>query len=155
MKLTLMVVGKTSPGYLQDGIDEYIKRLEHYINFEFRVITTGRGNRNIENLTGKEIAKIFSATGTGREICLLDEKGKQLSSRELAGFLEKKMASGLKELIFLIGGPYGFPGEFYKSAESILSLSKMTFSHQMVRLLFMEQLYRAFTILNGEPYHHD
>ena len=155
MKLTLMVIGKTDPDYLQEGIEEYSKRLGHYINFEFRVIPFNRNKRISDDLSAKEITKIISALGSGRELCLLDEKGKQFSSREFAIFLEKKMASSLKELIFIAGGPYGFPEEIYKSAGSIISLSKMTFSHQMVRLLFLEQLYRAFTILKGEPYHHD
>ncbi len=150
-----MVIGRTDSGYLQKGIDDYSERLGHYVNFEIRTIPFSRNNRNGDKLANRDILKFLTASGQGREVVLLDEKGKQLSSRDFSTFLEKKMQSGLKEIIFLIGGPFGFSDEVHEQAGTELSLSKMTFSHQMVRLLFLEQLYRAFTIIKGEPYHHD
>ena len=157
MKVTLLVIGKTDAGWLAEGISEYIKRLNHYIQFEIEVIADIRKNKNCsveqqKNMEGELILSRFSA---GKEIHLFDEKGKMFTSKELAKFLEKKMASGLKELVFVIGGPYGFSEKVYENAASLVSLSKLTFSHQMVRLLCVEQLYRAFTILKGEPYHHE
>jgi 23S rRNA (pseudouridine1915-N3)-methyltransferase len=112
-------------------------------------------NLGVENQKKREGELILSKKSVGKEIHLFDENGKTLSSRELAKFLEKKMLSGLKELVFVIGGPYGFSNEVYKNASSKISLSRLTFSHQMVRLICTEQIYRALTILKGEPYHHD
>lgn len=157
MKLTLLVIGKTDAGWLAEGIGEYVKRLNHYIQFEIEVIPDVKKSKNtgIEQQKLMEGDLILLRNQPGKEIHLFDEKGKMLSSRELAQFLEKKMASGLKELIFVIGGPYGFSTKVYENSASSVSLSKLTFSHQMVRLLCVEQLYRAFTILKGEPYHHD
>jgi 23S rRNA (pseudouridine1915-N3)-methyltransferase len=157
MKITLLVIGKTDAAYLKEGMDEYVKRLKHYVNFNIEIIPDIKKvkNRNVENQKIREGDLILSKKLAGKEIHLFDEKGKMLSSRELAVFLEKKMLSGLKELVFVIGGPYGFSSEVYKKATSKISLSKLTFSHQMVRLLCTEQIYRAFTILKGEPYHHD
>lgn len=157
MKVTLLVIGKTDSGWLAEGISEYVRRLNHYIQFEIEVIADVKKNKNCsveqqKNMEGELILSRFSA---GKEIHLFDEKGKIFTSKELAKFLEKKMASGLKELVFVIGGPYGFSEKVYENAASLVSLSKLTFSHQMVRLLCVEQIYRAFTILKGEPYHHD
>jgi len=154
MKVTLVVIGKTDSEYLQKGIDEYTKRVNRYVNFEMKIIPVNKGRTN-DDVAEKEILKLFSATGQGKEILLLDENGKQPTSIEFSTLLEKKMVAGLKELIFITGGPYGFSEEIHNQAgNNKLSLSKMTFSHQMVRILFLEQLYRAFTILKGEPYHH-
>ena len=150
-----MVIGKTDSGYLQKGIDEYSGRIGHYINFEIRTLPYSKNNRNGDDLANRDVLKVLSNQGQGREIILLDEKGKELTSKEFSAFLEKKMLSGLKELVFFIGGPFGFTEEVRDLAGTRLSLSKMTFSHQMVRLLFVEQLYRAFTILRGESYHHE
>jgi 23S rRNA (pseudouridine1915-N3)-methyltransferase len=157
MKITLLVIGKTDSAYLTQGINEYIKRLNHYINFEIEVIPDLKKSKNMsidqqKNLEGE---LILAKNLLGKELHLFDENGKMFTSRELAGFLEKKMASGLKELVLLIGGPFGFSSKVYENAVSKISLSKLTFSHQMVRLMCVEQLYRAFTILKGEPYHHD
>jgi 23S rRNA (pseudouridine1915-N3)-methyltransferase len=157
MKITLLVIGKTDAAYLNEGLNEYLKRLKHYVNFEIVVIPDIKKAKNlgVENQKKREGELILSKKSVGKEIHLFDENGKTLSSRELAKFLEKKMLSGLKELVFVIGGPYGFSNEVYKNASSKISLSRLTFSHQMVRLICTEQIYRAFTILKGEPYHHD
>lgn len=157
MKITLLVIGKTDAAYLKEGLNEYLKRLKHYVNFKIEVIPDIKKvkNMSVENQKKREGELILSKKSAGKEIHLFDEKGKILSSRELALFLEKKMVSGLKELVFVIGGPYGFSDEVYKNASSEISLSRLTFSHQMVRLICTEQIYRAFTILKREPYHHD
>jgi 23S rRNA (pseudouridine1915-N3)-methyltransferase len=157
MKVTLLVVGKTDTKYLRDGIDQYERRLKHYINFGIKIIPDIKSTKNTtEQLQKiKEGKLILSKISAGNEIHLFDEKGKMFTSGEFAAFLQKKMVQGLKELIFVIGGPYGFPEEVYEKATSKISLSKMTFPHQLARLLCIEQIYRAFTILNGEPYHHD
>jgi 23S rRNA (pseudouridine1915-N3)-methyltransferase len=157
MRLTLLVVGKTDDKYLQDGIARYKKRLKHYIDFRLEIIPDikkgKKPNTNLQKIREGEL--ILAKQGPAKELHLLDEKGKQLSSKQFAEFLQKKMASGIKELVFVIGGPYGFSDEVYKQAVSKISLSKMTFSHQLARLLCIEQFYRAFTLLKGEPYHHD
>jgi 23S rRNA (pseudouridine1915-N3)-methyltransferase len=157
MKITLLVIGKTDAAYLNVGINEYVKRLNHYINFNIEVIQDlkKRKNLSVDLQKVQEGEQILAKMLPGKEMHLFDEKGKTFSSRELAAFLEKKMASGLKELVLVIGGPYGFSEEVYNRAKSKISLSKLTFSHQMVRLMCVEQIYRAFTILKGEPYHHD
>ncbi len=157
MKITLLVIGKTDSAYLTEGINDYAKRLNHYINFEIEVIPDIKKNKNlsIELQKQQEGELILSRKISGKELHLFDEKGKMFTSREFAVFLEKKMASGLKDLVLLIGGPYGFSQEVYEKSKSKISLSKLTFSHQMVRLMCVEQIYRAFTILKGEPYHHD
>lgn len=157
MKIILAVVGKTDSAWLQQGIDVYLKRLKHYVYFEFRVIPDLKNTRNlpVEIQKEKEGQMLMSAIGEKRDIFLLDENGIQHSSREFASFLERKMLSACKELVFIIGGPFGFSEELENKASGKISLSRMTFSHQMVRLLFTEQLYRAFTILKGESYHND
>ncbi|MCG6191203.1 23S rRNA (pseudouridine(1915)-N(3))-methyltransferase RlmH [Maribellus maritimus] len=157
MKLTLLVVGKTDKTYIKQAIEEYTKRLKHYISFEIQIIPDIKNAKNLTNSQQKttEGKLILSKDYIGKEVHLFDEGGKMFSSREFAGFIEKKMVSGLKELVFVIGGPYGFSNEVYKQAKSKISLSRLTFSHQMARLLCVEQIYRAFTIIKGEPYHHD
>ena len=157
MKITLLVIGKTDAAYLTQGINEYVKRLNHYINFEIEVIPDLKKTRNmsIEQQKNQEGELILSKNLPGKELHLFDENGKLFTSREFAGFLEKKMSSGLKELVLVIGGPYGFSSKVCENAVSKISLSQLTFSHQMVRLMCVEQIYRAFTILKGEPYHHD
>lgn len=157
MKITLLVIGKTDAAYLNEGINEYVKRINHYINFDIEVIPDVKKSRSLseeqqKNLEGEHI---IAKNLPGKELHLFDEKGKMFNSRELAGFLEKKMVSGLKELVLVIGGPYGFSQKVYENGVSKISLSKLTFSHQMVRLMCVEQIYRAFTILKNEPYHHD
>lgn len=157
MKITLLVIGKTDSKYLTEGINEYVKRLNHYIKFEIEVIPDIKKSKtlSIELQKNQEGEIILSKNLPGKELHLFDEKGENFTSREFAIFLEKKMASGLKELVLVVGGPYGFSQKVYETAKSKISLSKLTFSHQMVRLMCVEQIYRAFTILNGEPYHHD
>lgn len=157
MKITLLVIGKTDSTWLAEGIGDYIKRLNHYINFEIEVIPDIRKSKNVgvEQQKKMEGEHILSRNFSGKELHLFDEKGKMFTSVELAGFLEKKMASGIKGLVLAIGGPFGFSKHVYEAANSKISLSACTFSHQMVRLMCVEQIYRAFTIIKGEPYHHD
>jgi 23S rRNA (pseudouridine1915-N3)-methyltransferase len=157
MKITLLVIGKTDASYLTEGLAEYSKRLKHYINFNLEVIPDIKKNKNlsIEIQKSMEGEQILRKNLPGKELHLFDENGEMFTSRGFATFLEKKMASGLKELVLVIGGPYGFSSKVYDNAVSKISLSRMTFSHQMARLLCAEQIYRAFTILKGEPYHHD
>ncbi|HPF51311.1 MAG TPA: 23S rRNA (pseudouridine(1915)-N(3))-methyltransferase RlmH, partial [Draconibacterium sp.] len=140
-----------------EGIEMYTKRLKHYIPFELVIIPDVKQSKNLseELQKSKEGELILSKLSVGRELHLFDERGKSYSSVELADFLQQKMLSSVKELIFVIGGPYGFSDDVYRQAQSKISLSKLTFSHQMVRLLCVEQFYRAFTILRGEPYHHE
>ena len=157
MKITLLVIGKTEAAYIREGILEYEKRLKHYVNFNIEVIPDLKKAKNITTDLQKKLEGelIVNRSRAGNEIHLFDEKGKALTSREFAAFLQKKMVSGLKELVLVIGGAYGFSEEVCLKSNSKISLSKLTFSHQMVRLLCVEQIYRAFTILKGEPYHHD
>jgi len=157
MKVTLLVIGKTDNNYLQEGIDDYTSRLSHYIPFGIKEIGNIKKTKNQdeESLKKQEGELILKSCPNPAGLVLLDENGSSFTSREFAGFLRKKMASGLKELVFVIGGAYGFSPEVATQSDCKISLSRMTFSHQMVRIIFLEQLYRAFTILNGEPYHHD
>jgi 23S rRNA (pseudouridine1915-N3)-methyltransferase len=156
MKICLLVIGKTDEAYLQKGIELFLKRIPHYISFEMKLIPDIKNSKNLseDQQKEKEGELIFQQITTSDELFLLDEQGMEVSSIEFARFLEKKMISGIKRLVFVVGGPYGFSGNIYSRANGKVSLSKMTFSHQMVRLIFLEQLYRAMTILKGEPYHH-
>ncbi|HAH23037.1 MAG TPA: 23S rRNA (pseudouridine(1915)-N(3))-methyltransferase RlmH [Prolixibacteraceae bacterium] len=156
MKICLLVIGKTDQDYLQKGLGIFMKRIPHYIPFEMKVIADLKNSRNLseEQQKEKEGELILQQVLSPDELFLLDEQGLEASSVEFARFLEKKMLSGIKKLVFVIGGPYGFSPAVYARSNGKISLSKMTFSHQMVRLIFAEQLYRAFTILKGEPYHH-
>ena len=156
MKITLLAIGKTDSKELDSLINDYTKRLGFYVSFSFELIPDIKKAKNLsetlqKQAEGKEILKRISP---GDALILLDEKGTAYSSVSFSAFLQKKMNSGLKNLVFVIGGPYGFSNEIYERAQGKISLSKMTFSHQMVRLFFIEQVYRGFTILNNEPYHH-
>ena len=156
MKIKLLAIGKTDSKDLQPVIEEYSKRLSFYVSFNFEIIPDIKNAKNVSKkqqkiAEGNELLKRIEKSDT---IIILDEKGKTFSSVEFSVFLQKKMNSGLKNLIFIIGGPYGFSEEIYQRANAKISLSTMTFSHQMVRLFFIEQLYRGFTILRNEPYHH-
>ncbi len=156
MKIKLIAIGKTDSKDLQPLIEEYSKRLSFYVSFNFEIIPDIKNAKNLSKkqqkiAEGNELLKRIEKSDT---IIILDEKGKTFSSVEFSVFLQKKMNSGLKNLIFIIGGPYGFSEEIYQRANKKISLSTMTFSHQMVRLFFIEQLYRGFTILRNEPYHH-
>lgn len=157
MKIKLLAIGKTDDKNLQILIQNYEKRLKHYIKFELEIIPD---LKNVKNLTEseqkeKEGALILKKMNPTDQIILLDEKGIMHSSKEFSKFMQKKMNSGIKQLVLVIGGPYGFSQELYQKAQGKISLSKMTFSHQMVRLFVIEQVYRAFTILKNEPYHHE
>lgn len=157
MKITLVVTGKTDSKWLHEGIDTYIKRLKHYSSIEIKVLPDLKNTRNmpVELQKEKEGLQMIPVLEGKNDIFLLDEVGQQLSSRELAAFMEKKMIAACRDLIFVIGGPFGFSQQIENMASGKISLSRLTFSHQMVRLLFAEQLYRAFTIIRGEAYHND
>jgi 23S rRNA (pseudouridine1915-N3)-methyltransferase len=156
MKITLLVIGKTVSEYLKTGEEEYLKRLKFYGNIEYCVIPAIKNAKSLtEEQQKTEEAKLFLSKIEASDFCvLLDEKGKNNTSEAFADFLNERMVSGIKNLVFIVGGAYGFSDQMYQRANQKLSLSQMTFSHQMVRLIFLEQLYRAFTILKGEPYHH-
>jgi 23S rRNA (pseudouridine1915-N3)-methyltransferase len=156
MKIKLIAIGKTDRKDLQQMIEEYCKRIGHYCPFEFEIIPDLKkarksSEREQKKMEGTEILKRISPSD---HLVLLDERGKEFSSIEFSKHIQKRMNSGLRNLLFVIGGPYGFSDDLYKRANEMVSLSKMTFSHQMVRLFFTEQLYRAFTIIRNEPYHH-
>lgn len=156
MTIKLLAIGKTDNKELKGLITEYEKRLKHYIKFDLEIIPD---IKNVKNLSekqqkSKEGVLILSKLSATDVLILLDENGKQLDSVGFSQYLQKHMNSGIKQLVFVIGGPYGFSEDVYAKARGKLSLSKMTFSHQMVRLFVIEQLYRGFTILKNEPYHH-
>jgi len=157
MKIKLIVIGKTDKTYLQEGIDIFNKRIIHYLPFEYLTIPDIKNTKNLSESRQKEKEGelLMAQLNQGDELILLDEHGNGFSSSGFARFLEKKMLGGTKTLVFAIGGPYGFSNRVHDSATTKISLSAMTFSHQMVRLIFTEQLYRALTILKGEPYHHE
>ncbi len=156
MKTTLLVIGKTDKDFVIKGIEEYQKRLIHYIPYEMKIIPDIKNTKNLseQQQKQKEGELILSHVKNGDLLILLDEGGKEFSSVTFSKFIEQKMIHGIKNLIFVIGGPYGFSPDVYKACQEKISLSKMTFSHQMVRMIFTEQLYRAMTILRNEPYHH-
>ena len=157
MKITLLVVGKTSNNYLSQGINEYTKRLSFYIPFNIEYLSDIKNAKNLtfEQQKHAEENAILAATEKSDFVVLLDERGKEFTSMEFSKYIEKKKASVPKRLLFIIGGPYGVSDEVYARANDKISLSKMTFNHEMVRLFFTEQLYRAMTIINNEPYHHE
>lgn len=156
MNIRLIAIGKTDDKALQSLIEDYTKRLSFYIKFELEVIPDLKNAKNLSESQQKEKEGelILSKITPTDQLILLDENGKTFSSVGFSQELQKKMNSGLKTLAFVIGGPYGFSQAVYQKASGKISLSSMTFSHQMVRLFFIEQLYRGFTILRGEPYHH-
>ena len=156
MKITLLAIGKTDNKNLQNLIQDYSKRLSHYVSFQFEIIPDIKNAKNLSESQQKktEGEEIIKRVQNSDFMVLLDEKGKSFSSVAFSEYLQKRMNSGLKNLVFVIGGPYGFSEEVYLRAQGKISLSSMTFSHQMVRLFVVEQLYRAFTILRNEPYHH-
>lgn len=156
MNIKLLAIGKTDNKALQTLIDDYTKRLSFYIKFDLEIIPDLKNAKNLSESQQKEKEGelILSKIGATDQLILLDENGKTFSSVGFSLELQKKMNSGAKTLVFVIGGPYGFSETVYQKAVGKISLSQMTFSHQMVRLFFIEQLYRGFTILRGEPYHH-
>ena len=156
MKVTLLVVGKTTDSHIDALIQEYQKRLMHYLPFALQVIPELKNTKALspEQQKQAEGDLILKAVTANTDLILLDEHGKEFRSIEFADYLQKRMSSG-RDVVFVVGGPYGFADMVYQRANGKISLSKMTFSHQMVRLFFVEQSYRAMTILRGEPYHHE
>lgn len=156
MKITLLVVGKTTDTHIESLITEYQKRLAHYVPFALQVIPELKNTKALtaEQQKQAEGELILRQANAATDLILLDEHGKEFRSVEFADFIQKKMSSG-RDVMLVVGGPYGFSDAVYQRANGKISLSKMTFSHQMVRLFFVEQLYRAMTILRGEPYHHE
>ncbi len=156
MKFTLLVVGKTVEKHYITAINDYTERVKHYIPFDIEVIPELKNTKNLSasQQKEKEGELILKALQPGDVPVLLDEHGKEFRSIEFAAWIERKMHTA-KRLVFIIGGPYGFSPAVYRAAQEKISLSKMTFSHQMIRLIFVEQLYRAMSILNNSPYHHE
>ncbi|WP_025741706.1 23S rRNA (pseudouridine(1915)-N(3))-methyltransferase RlmH [Aquimarina pacifica] len=156
MTIRLIAIGKTDNKFLEALLVDYIKRLGFYIKFSFDIIPDIKNAKNLSETQqkDKEGTLILTKLNTSDVVVLLDENGKQYNSVDFSNVLQKHMNSGIKQLVFVIGGPYGFSSKLYARANGKLSLSKMTFSHQMIRLFFIEQLYRGFTILRNEPYHH-
>lgn len=156
MKISLLQVGGTVDSYLKKGVDEYIKRLKHYTSFEIIEIKDLKNASKLsrDELKVREGKEILSKLTSSDFVVILDERGKQCTSEEFANFIQGKMNQSCKRLVFVIGGAFGFSEDVYNRANQKLGLSKMTFSHRMIRLLFVEQLYRAHTILRNEPYHH-
>ena len=157
MKITLLTVGKTDRDWVKQGLDLYISRLKHYIPFTLTEIpelknVSSLSESQIKTKEGELILKLLRPSD---DVILLDEKGKQYTSMEFSRLIQDKMTYSGRDIVFVIGGAYGFAPEVYDRASSKISLSKMTFSHQMVRTIFVEQIYRAFTIMKGEPYHHE
>ncbi|MEC4003882.1 23S rRNA (pseudouridine(1915)-N(3))-methyltransferase RlmH [Flavobacterium sp. SUN052] len=156
MNIRLVAIGKTDNKNLQSLIDEYTKRLSFYIKFDIEIIPDIKNVKNLSEAQQKEKEGelILSKLAATDQLILLDENGSTFSSVGFSDYLQKKMNAGIKTLVFVIGGPYGFSEEVYKKSQGKISLSAMTFSHQMVRLFVIEQIYRGFTILKNEPYHH-
>lgn len=157
MRISLIVIGKTDARYFDEAIKEYQNRLGHYIPFDMCIIPDIKNTKSMSVMQQKEKEGelILKTLQAGDYLVLLDERGKEFSSLQFSSYIEKKTHTVSKRLVFVVGGPYGFSDEVYGKASEKISLSKMTFSHQMIRLIFVEQLYRAMTILNNEPYHHE
>nr|WP_286849039.1 23S rRNA (pseudouridine(1915)-N(3))-methyltransferase RlmH [Proteiniphilum sp. UBA5218] len=157
MKVVLLSLGKTDEDFYAQAMEIFRKRLSHYLPFDMEFVPDVKNTKNLSEKEQKNLEgeALLNRIQQGDYVVLLDDKGNQYSSVEFSRFIEKKLYSVPKRLIFVVGGPYGFPDEVYRRANEKLSLSRMTFTHQMVRLVFVEQLYRAMTILNGEPYHHE
>jgi len=157
MNVTLLAVGKTEISWVKEGLELYVSRLRHYVPFKLEEIPHLKGAAALSEQTIKEKEGeiILSKLRPGDNVILLDEHGKEYRSVEFSQYLEKLISRSSQDIVFIIGGAYGFSQAVYGRANSMLSLSKMTFSHQMVRAVFAEQLYRAFTIMKGEPYHHE
>lgn len=157
MKTLLLLVGKTVKQHYITAINDYVERTKHYLSFDLEVIPELKNTKKLSNeqQKEKEADLILKTLQTGDVVILLDEHGKEFRSLEFARWMERKMNTVNKRLVFIIGGPYGFSPKIYERAQEKISLSKMTFSHQMIRLVFVEQVYRAMSILNGLPYHHE
>lgn len=156
MKISLLLIGKTTPSYLQAAIDDYANRLPHYTSFEIITLPDVKNPKTLtqEQLKQREGDAFLSKLNTDDYLVLLDDKGAEYTSPEFANFIQQRTNSGIRRLVFVIGGAFGFSPDLYARANHKLSLSRLTFSHQLVRPIFLEQLYRAHTILKKEPYHH-
>jgi 23S rRNA (pseudouridine1915-N3)-methyltransferase len=156
MKITFLTVGKTEDAYLKEGIEKYVKRLKHYTKLIIIEIDELKNTKALtqDQQKAKEAELILRKITPTDHVILLDEKGVELTSQQFAAYIDRKAIGSVANLVFIVGGPYGFDASVYARANDKLSLSAMTFSHQMVRLFFTEQLYRAYTIIKGEPYHH-
>ncbi|MDR2084529.1 MAG: 23S rRNA (pseudouridine(1915)-N(3))-methyltransferase RlmH [Bacteroidales bacterium] len=156
MKITFLLCGKTSEKWISEGINLYSKRIKNYISFEEKILPDLKNSSKLSviEIKSKEGEQILNELDVSDFLILLDENGNTFSSISFANELQKLMNTGRKRFVFLVGGPYGFSPEVFKRANMKISLSEMTFSHQIIRVIFLEQLYRAFTILNNEPYHH-
>lgn len=157
MKITLLLIGRTVEPHYISAINDYTERTKHFISFDLEVIPELKNTKSLteDQQKEKEGDLILKALQPGDVVVLLDERGKEFRSVEFASWIERKMHTVNKRLVFIIGGPYGFAPKVYEIGKEKISLSKMTFSHQMIRLIFVEQLYRAMTILQGGPYHHE
>lgn len=157
MKVRLLVVGKTEDSWLKSAIEDYASRVKRYLPFEIKEIASLKNSANLNKAEwrSREAEKILSLLTPSDHVVLLDEKGTEMTSVRFSAFLGQKFQSGAKTLVFIVGGPFGFDESVKQRADFLLSLSKMTFSHQMVRLFFAEQLYRALTIMKNESYHHE
>lgn len=157
MKITLLTVGKTDIRWVREGLEIYISRLKHYIPFSLTEIPELKNASSLskDQIKAREGEMILKSIKPSDEVILLDEHGKEYTSMEWARNMEKRMSGSGRDMVFVIGGAYGFSDDVYSRCDGKVSLSKMTFSHQMVRTIFAEQLYRAFTIIRGEPYHHE
>lgn len=155
MKIRLLTIGKTTDDWVRAGVGVYEKRLKHYCTFEIAELTVpGLAGKNTQQQKEAEGKYLLAKLNPGEKLVLLDENGSAFTSEKFAGWMQQQLSSGVKSVAFVIGGPFGFSDEVYKAASARISLSSMTFTHQMVRLFFTEQVYRAFTILKGEKYHH-
>ena len=157
VKILLLAIGNTDKKFMKEGIDDYVKRLSFYVPFEMKVIPDikNRSSLSIDLQKEKEGQLILNQISLGDYVILLDEHGLEFSSVEFSKWIEKKMIAGMRQIVFVIGGPYGFSNTIYQRSDVKISMSKLTFSHQMVRLIFVEQVYRAMTIIKNEPYHHE
>jgi len=157
VKILLLTIGNTDKKFMREGVAEYVKRLSFYIPFEMKVIPDikNRSSLSEELQKEKEGQLILNQVSSGDFMILLDEHGTEFSSVEFSKWIEKKMIAGMRQIVFVIGGPYGFSETVFQRADTKIALSKLTFSHQMVRMIFVEQLYRAMTIIKNEPYHHE
>jgi 23S rRNA (pseudouridine1915-N3)-methyltransferase len=157
MKITLIAIGKTDDSYILEGLEKYLKRLKHYIKFDLLIIPDLKHTKNLseDEQKTKESELFLKNIINSDYVVALDERGTEMSSMHFSDFINKRMIASVPNLVFLIGGPYGFDQSIYQRANYKISLSKLTFSHQMIRLFFVEQVYRAFSILKGEPYHHE
>lgn len=157
MRIVLLTVGKTDIPWVREGLETYVSRLKHYISFELRELPELKKVSSLtrDQIKRKEGEMILREIKLSDELVLLDERGMEYRSLEFSKFLEQRLATSSKDLVFVIGGAYGFCDEVYSRSDGKISLSRMTFSHQLVRTIFAEQLYRAFTIMKGEPYHHE